>query len=81
MGAVSEMIRIYRLLHPSLRSGRGVAWEMDLDTFEALLTWRLPVSRTEILQRLANGELRCLGIPVSVVERLGVRLIIKAVPG
>lgn len=76
-----EILRLYGLLHPSLTSDRRVSWEMDLDTFEALLTWCLPVSRAEFVQRLATGELQCFGIRVNVVERPGVRLVVEAVSG
>jgi hypothetical protein len=71
------MLRTYALLHPAHRSGRGVAWEMDLDSFEALA--RELRSAAGVTADLDGIEIQCLGIRVTVVERPGVRLVLTAV--
>ena len=73
-GVVGKMLRVYSLLHPSMPSSRDLAWEMDLDTFDAFRQ-ALP-SRGSSYVTTDGAEMQCLGIRVEVVERPGVRLVI-----
>lgn len=77
--AMNAMMRIYAMLHPQHCHSRDVRWEMDLDTFEALAREAPSRDSTAVMinHYVADVEMRCLGIAVSVVERPGVRLIIE----
>lgn len=74
MASVSTMVRLYDMLQSNFYiDSADAAWEMDEASSDALLrAFGSPAPRPDVGD---GAELQCLGIPVTIVERPGIRLV------